>query len=174
MNSYAERTVGVVNTVAALIEHSPALTAGDRAALRRMDPRSPVAAFYKVEGLALDPHLPGDAKAREDEESRWATIVMGLAHLGALHQPDQRLGLALATAGFSEMRFARLLQADAEQLIDQLSSVARFLSAKSIAVDWAGAAQLILSAGRPGEENVRRHIARDYYGQIARETAGSS
>jgi CRISPR system Cascade subunit CasB len=161
-------TASLVNVVAGLIRSSPVLTQGDVAALRRMDPRRPAAAFFKIEGLVLDAHLPGDADRRLASETRWAAIVVGLAHLGDLHTAERRLGHALAEAGFSELRFARLLQADADQLVDELPLLARFLTAKGIAADWSAAARLMLSDGRSDEDHTRRHLARDYYGALAR------
>lgn len=148
---------------------SGAMSSGDVAALRRMDPRRPAAAFFKIEGLVLDEELPGDESARADAETRWATIVIGLAHLGTLHQPTQRLGFALADAQYSEIRFARLIRADADRLADELPTLARFLAAKGVQVDWTAAAHLILSAGRVDEESARRHLARDYYGALSRQ-----
>lgn len=148
---------------------SGAMSSGDPAALRRMDPRRPAAAFFKIEGLVLDEDLPPDAAARTDAETRWAAIVVGLTHLGALHQPSQRFGIALADARYSEIRFARLVRADADRLADELPTLARFLAAKGVSVDWTAAAHLILSAGRTDEEPVRRNLARDYYGALPRQ-----
>lgn len=165
---YSELSV-TINHLAALLRHGGALTQGDVASLRRMDPRKPGAAFFKIEGLVLNEFLPGDAQAREELETRWAAIVVGLAHLGELHDWHHRLGNALADAGFSELRFARLLRADADNLVDELPMLARFLAAKGVRVDWTHAAQLILSSGHTSEESMRRHLARDYYGSIARE-----
>jgi CRISPR system Cascade subunit CasB len=133
-----------------------------------MDPRRPPAAFFKMEGLALDSYLPGEHDRRIDSETRWAVVVLGLAHLGDLHVGERRLGHALAEAGYSELRFARLLQADSEQLVDELPLLARFLAAKGVPADWSTAARLILSAGRSDEEDTRRHLARDYYGALGR------
>ncbi len=161
----------LVSSIAALLQRSPALSTGDIAALRRMDPRTPVAAFFKIEGILLNEHLPADAAARFEAETRWATIVLGLAHLGDLYGYQHRLGMALATAGFSELRFVRLLQADAEQLLDELPALARFLVAKEIPADWSAAARLILSAGRSDEEIARRRLAREYYSVLARQDA---
>lgn len=158
----------VVTYVAELLKGG-VLSTGDVAALRRMDPRSPPAAFFKIAGLALDNLLPGDAAARADEETRWAAVIAGLVCLGPLHDPSQRLGVALAEAEFSEFRFARLLRADADRLIDEIPALARFLAAKGIRADWTTAAQLVFSAGHANEEIVRRHVARDYYGLRARE-----
>jgi CRISPR system Cascade subunit CasB len=159
----------VISSIAGLLREGGALTRGDVSALRRMDPHSPAAAFFKIQGLLLDEHLPGDATARADLETRWAAIIVGLAHLGTLHQSGQRLGFALADAQYSEMRFARLVRADAERLADELPMLARFLAAKGVPADWTAAAQLILSAGCADEEAVRRHLARDYYGALAQK-----
>jgi len=159
----------VVSRLARLLAGGGSVSHGDLAALRRMEPQRPAAAFFKLEGLVLDEHLPGDAAERAEMETRWAAIIVGLARLGPLHQPSQRLGFALAEAPYSELRFARLLRADANRLVDELPALARFLAAKGQAADWTAAAQLILSAGRNNEESVRRHLARDYYGSLARQ-----
>lgn len=161
----------VVSHIAGLLRGSGVISRGDVASLRRMDPRHPAAAFFKIEGLVLDESLPGDAAKRANDETRWAAIVVGLAYLGALHDPSKRLGLALADAKYSELRFTRLVRADEEYLADELPTLARFLAAKGMPVDWTAAAQLILSAGAADdkEESVRRHLARDYYGAMARQ-----
>ena len=65
-------------------------------------------------------------RRRAEMETRWAAIIVGLAHLGALHQSERRLGVALADAGFSELRFARLLRADADRLVDELPTARAF------------------------------------------------
>lgn len=159
----------LVSHIAGLLRGTGAVSRGDVASLRRMDPRRPAAAFYKIEGLVLDDVLPGDAATRADIETRWAAIIVGLAHLGPLHDPSKRLGFALVDTRYSELRFARLIRADEEQLPDELPTLARFLAAKGTRVDWTAAAQLILSAGRADEEPVRRHLARDYYGSLVRQ-----
>ena len=163
----------VIGRIAVLLNSGGVLSAGDVSSLRRMDPRHPAAAFFKIEGAALDNQLPGDSTALAEQETRWAAIVCGLAHLGALHQPGIRLGRVLAEAGYSDLRFVRVVRADTDRLIDDLPSLARFLAAKRAPVDWTGAAQLILSAGGPREEIVRRNIARDFYGSLGRLEAAS-
>jgi CRISPR system Cascade subunit CasB len=154
--------------IAGLLRHGGAITQGDLASLRRMDPRHPVPAFFKIEGLLLDDLLPGDAEVRLDLETRWAAIISGLAIVGDLHQPGIRLGRALVDAQFSELRFSRLMRSDVDRLADELPALARFLAAKGVRGDWAGASQLILSAGTRHEEEVRRHIAREYFGALSR------
>jgi len=158
----------LVNQIAGYLAHGGGLlTSGDVAGFRRMDPRSAQAPFFKLAGLVLENHLPNNPQARDRAEERWAAIVVGLAHLGPLHQPHSRLGRALVDAQYSELRFARLLRADTERLLDELPTLARFLTAKRISTDWASAAQLILSADRVHEERVRRALARDYYSALA-------
>jgi CRISPR type I-E-associated protein CasB/Cse2 len=171
-NAVERQSVGsLVSAIAAFLEGGGAISTGDVAALRRMDPRHPDAAFFKIEGLVLDDHLPGDADARADLETRWAAVVAGLAQLGSLHVPGDRLGDVLADVQYSELRFARLVRADVDRLVDELPSLARLLSAKGAQVDWTGAAQLILSAGGRNEESIRRHIARDYFRSMARKAS---
>jgi CRISPR type I-E-associated protein CasB/Cse2 len=157
----------LVNQVAALIRGHGPITTGDAAALRRMDPVKPHAAFFKLVGLVLDEHLPNDLRARMDRETRWAAIVVGLAHLGDLHRLGMRLGRSLAEARLSELRFARLLRADTDRLADELPMLARFLAARNMATDWSDAAWLILSSERGDEERARRSIAADFYRTVA-------
>lgn len=158
-----------VNRIAFLLaRRDGALTAADVAAIRRMDPRSPAVAFFKLAVLALDQGSAVDSPAMAETEVRWAAIVSGLALLGQLHQPAARLGQSLATSGFSELRFSRLLRADAERLVDELPMLARFLAAKGTPADWSTSALLILSAGRSDEESTRRRIAREYYAAVSR------
>ncbi len=158
----------LISATAAALRGGGVVTAGDVAALRRMDPRRPPGAFFKIEGALLDGQLPGDAERRANLETRWAAIIAGLAHLASLHQTGHRLGNVLAEARYSELRFARLIRANADRLVDELPGLARFLAAKGTSVDWTGAAQLILSADGANDEFVRRNIARDYYGALAR------
>jgi len=159
-----------VARIATLLDRGGGLSMGDLASLRRMDPRQPAPAFFKLEGMALDEYLPGEAAAREALETRWAAVVVGLAHLGALHRlgHSYRLGYVLADLSYTEMRVERLLHADEDRLIDDLPALARYLTTKGAHVDWCGAANLLLSAGRSDGESHRRHIARDYYGRAAR------
>lgn len=161
----------VVGRVAGLLEHGGgALTSGDVASLRRMDPRRPSAAFFKLAGAVLDGALPTEPQARTEAETRWAAIIAGMACLGDLHRRRARLGSALVDAGYSELRFARLLRADGDRLVDDLPMLARFLTAKGVPADWTQAAWLILSADRSDDERARRNLAHDYYGALARKT----
>src|SRR5438093_13663896 len=90
----------LISSVAMLLRAGGMITAGDLAALRRMDPRHPDAAFFKIEGLLLDAHLPGEAAARMDLETRWGASMAGLVYLRSLHQHGHRLGDVLAAAQY--------------------------------------------------------------------------
>lgn len=161
----------VVNRIAGLLAHGGGvLSAGDVAALRRMDPHNPAAAFFKIAGLILEDQLPGQVSARQEYETRWSAVIVGLAYLGELHRPGMNFGQALVAAGFSELRFSRLLRADGDRLIDELPMLARFLAAKGVPADWVQPAWLILSADRTDEETTRRNLARDYYRALARKS----
>lgn len=156
----------LIGRIAGLLRYGAGvLSTGDVAALRRMDPAKPAAAFFKLTGVVLVEEL--GKPAQEELETRWASIIVGLAHLGNLHRSGAGFGRALANAGYSELRFPRLLRADASRLVDEIPTLARFLTAKAVPVDWAGAARLILSAGRSDEENTRRRLAREYYRALA-------
>jgi CRISPR system Cascade subunit CasB len=163
----------VIRSITTLLKTGALLTTGDVAQLRRMDPRQPAAAFFKLAGVVLD-DLPGDARSLEERETRWAAIICGLANLGDLHRPDDRLGDVLAEAGYSDFRFVRLVRADSDHLVDELPSLSRYLAAKGVSVDWTDAARLMLSAGGPNEEAVRRAIARDFYRVLARVESATS
>ncbi len=162
---------GTVNHLAVMLSYGAGtLSAGDVASLRRMDPAHPSAAFFKLVSVVLDKYLPAHQEARLQAENRWAAVVQGLAHLGRLHKPGARLGTALADAGYSELRFARLLHSDAARLLDEIPSLARYLAARDVRVDWADAARLILYTEERVRERDRRAIASDYYRAMARDS----
>lgn len=163
-------TAKAVSRLATLM-HTGALSTGDVAALRRMDPRHPPLAFFKIEALLFERASNNDAGS-VGLGTRWAAITAGLAILGHRHRDarqdrSQELGRALAACGFTELRFSRLLQADADHLIDELPMLARHVASKDVTVDWLGAARLILSAGTEREQSIRRRLARDFFAGLA-------
>lgn len=142
------------------------LPAGDVAELRRLDPERPSApAFWKLVVGELEElgALRRGAPDREEQERRWAVILNALAHLGDLHRPGRGYGVALASSGFSEHRFGRLLRARSGPLWYQARRSAQFLSSHAEPTDATGLAWLVLSDGRSDEQRARRQLARDYY-----------
>ncbi len=73
--SYQQDTRSLFYAFAASISNG-ALSIGERAELRRMDPhRLDCAGFWKLAGLHLDKVLPGEASARAQLETAWAAIA---------------------------------------------------------------------------------------------------
>jgi CRISPR system Cascade subunit CasB len=163
MSRYSGKDVDrAVHAMAALFRDGGALSNGERAELRRMDPRRIDApAFWKLAARFFDDALAPGAALREQQETAWASVVVGLAFLeqGAV---GPRAGHALRDAKLSEARFVRFLRADNDALIDELPALARFVAAKGVAIDWADVARVLLLSDDAAEQQ-RRALARDYY-----------
>lgn len=159
------RSLGsLIGTLVTVIEKG---SPGDAAALRRIDVDHPTcAAFWKLTTAFLS-----DRRLSGEDETRWAVVLTVLAHAGSLHQPgyEQSLGRVLAKVGFSELRFTRLYRATGGVLLNEAMLLGRLLAAKAEPVDLTSVARLVLSDGRADEENVRRNLARDYFGALARK-----
>lgn len=154
-----------------------ALGPGPLAELRRLDVERPsAAAFWTIVAHELDPDLPpdGEPEARCEAERRWAIALQAMAVLAGLHRKDPRLGAALASAEFSEMRLQRLLGCADDRLAVEVASVARYLAAKGAACDVADLVCLVVERDAVAVERVRRGIARDYFRVIARGKGKSS
>lgn len=159
----------VVHRIAAALDpavRQHGLPPGDVAALRRLEPDDlSVPAFWKVLATYVSPAglLPRGGRALDDAERAWAVILNAMAHLAGHNDPHTSLGAALAEAGFSELRFVRLLRARGEALAPAVRTMAQFLASKAQPVNQADLAQLVLSDGHNHAESVRRRIARSYY-----------
>ncbi len=149
---------------------------GDLAALRRMTPGAPAAAYWR---LMAEEDLLGSPAV----ERKWALILQGIAIMtptanrpgngrGA-HDPGTPVGRALflgddparSSALYSEMRLNRLLSAHGPALHALLARMFRMLAAQGVSLDWREMARFILSDGYDEErgEEARRRIARAYY-----------
>ena len=153
-----------VGSIAVAIDKS--LSPGDVAELRRLraeDPSCP--AFWRIAASQLEPNgfLYRTGPTRDDQERRWAAILAGMARTAGMHRSGRGLGYALASAGYSELRFSRLLRAHGDQLLDQVRALAGFLASKAIEADWTDVAALVLSDDLEHAEAVRRRIARQFY-----------
>lgn len=153
----------LTQTIQEIWQRLTLLGAGSLAELRRLRPdgrdcwRSPT--FWRLYVELIAPHRIHD----EEHQRRWAMIVSGMVHLG--HKKGWKVGQALAEAGYSERRLARLLSADEMHLPADLRAGIVYLASKQgIGVDWTDLATLILT--RPGSkeyEACRRRIAEDYF-----------
>ncbi|HHO54578.1 MAG TPA: type I-E CRISPR-associated protein Cse2/CasB [Deltaproteobacteria bacterium] len=159
---------GLVRRLAARID-SDALSPGDRASLRKLDPEHPPLIFWKMvaadEELGDQLHRPGGRRAE-----RWAAVLQALAILGELRSDQIYLGRALAEARFSELRLERLLRGDEASQLEHVRLTARFLAAKGQAVEPTHLARLILEDDPERAETLRRDIARAYFHSLHRAT----
>lgn len=160
-----EWIVSPVDAVHHAIEH---MGAGDRAALRKLQPGAvQLPAFWRLSTSILAPLLDDKGARRGDAEDRWAAILPAMER--TRHAPSRRLGSALAQAGVSEVRVTRLLRAHGPGLADAVRAVVHQLDTAAQAFDHAELAWLVLSDGHRDEDDSRRQIARDYYGALQAE-----
>ena len=135
------------------------LPTGDRAALRRMDPREPGRAALPLHRLLFAAGVEGAASA--GNANRWALLVHCLAIARGRHDRAAPTGKALCDLGLTEARLNQLLAADEEVLFDLLPRIARRLAAQNAAVDWLPLARILL-AGADAADQARLDIARSY------------
>jgi CRISPR system Cascade subunit CasB len=154
-----------VGTIAGLLAGDGFLSSGERATLRRVDPECPVTpALWRV--LGQTHQLAPDGLTEEQKrrwERRWGLLILGMAHVPGLHRYEVPLGAALAQAGWSEMRFVRLMEADAKALPVLIRRMAQYLASKEQPANWDDVRQLLFSVDRDYGEDVRLRIARSYY-----------
>ncbi len=131
---------------------------GDRAALKRMNPKQePPLGFYR---FALR-HLPPNWQHRR---RAWQAILSGMALMSPhIHSLKQPLGRVLAEEHYSEARLERLLAAKDETQHALILRAVRFLAAKKRPVDWTHIAGLLLTTDAQKREDLHLRIATDYY-----------
>lgn len=151
-----------VGTIATMMT-SGNLSTGEMAELRRIAPDQPFTpALWRVL-LSLDLDKSPEWYSQQTWERRWATLLMGMAHCIGLHDYNISLGQALAEAGWSELRFVKLMRARDETLEKHLRRVAQFLSSKNQHANWTDVARLLFyQSGKTGED-IRLSISRNYY-----------
>lgn len=161
----------VIGKLAHAIEHQ--LPTGDVAELRRISPDQPYTpALWKLL-LSYVPESWVAGADRDCKEARWAAVLMGMAFTAGLHQPGLPLGQALANAGWSELRFVRLLRERGDALTGEVRRVAQYLASKSQSANWADVAALVLDQEGDWAEKNRRRIARSYYRALYKKTEQS-
>jgi len=155
------RAVGAI--ARRLDPQSGALSRGESAELRRISPGKPFTPTLWRILYELDrADAPGWINQAEWER-RWATLLMCMAYCPGLHDYHVPLGSGLAKAGWSELRFARLLRAEREGLEIGLRRMAQYLSSKTQPVDWTDVARLLFYQKGDTGEDIRLSIARTYY-----------
>ena len=135
---------------------------GETAELRRIDPERPSCpAFWRVMTVWIAP----EKRLSPEQENRWAMILSGMARMKPLLSlPGRTLGKALAEAGFTERRLARLLRTtDAKNLADQVRRITGFLVSQGVPINWIDFAYFILTTDPEKREEKNRSVAADYY-----------
>lgn len=137
--------------------------AGALAELRRNHPSIVASApsFHRLTANMDDVSWVGDAPLR------WATLIQAIA-IGTKpgeSAPTESAGKALAEAGYSESRFARLLASRGETFRDQIVLLARYMNGKQARFDWKDLGELVLTESIREEraEKLRFDIARSYF-----------
>lgn len=133
-----------------------AASAGDKAEVRRMGPAGSALFWRQVARLGIP----------LAQEADWLLITRlialmtpaGRAH--SIHDPARPLGAALAEAGLSEQRFARMLAARGPARADALERAVRMMARKGGGMDVTDLAWAIL---RPDDTS---RLARNYYHQL--------
>jgi hypothetical protein len=147
-----------------------ALSAGDLAELRRMEPETgnlPPAFWRLLTMKAL-------VKADETQERAVAVLIRTMAQPGVLGADPQPVGRALAESKYAEQRFVRLLRArDLPTVAHEARLAAQWCAGKGHHLRFAGARQgdrfgrFIIDAaqGHDAADHHAHAIARDYFAQ---------
>lgn len=158
----SDRTVeSSLSRMAALLAGS-ALSTGESAALRRMDPKTPAAASVAL--YTLLERAGVDVRPASPELPRWALVTHCIALVRGAHRPHAPLGAALNAAGVSESRLKQLLEAESDVLFDLLPRLARRFAAQGLAADWSALVDLALAADLDENraDEARLRIARSF------------
>jgi len=156
----SESLAAIIGRISGLIasEHFPN---GDRAALKRMDPKQePPLGFYRFAFRHLPQNWQHRCKA-------WQAILTGMALMSPnIHRPDRPLGKALAEERYSEARLERLLTAEGETRRTLILRAVRFLAAKKRPINWIDIAGMLLTNDAEKREKLHLRIAGAYYNNL--------
>jgi len=143
-----------------------ALDNGAIAELRRISPQKPYTPSLWRLLLDLKESEPWGGLDRDVYERRMATLAMSMAICVGFHKYDVPLGRALAKAGWSELRFVRLMEARGETLETFVRRVSQFLASKSQPANWVDVGWLLLGQDWKTAQKTRLRISRSYYGTL--------
>ncbi|MBS3762085.1 MAG: type I-E CRISPR-associated protein Cse2/CasB [Planctomycetes bacterium] len=142
------------------------LGTGQVAELRRVSPDEPYSPTLWKLLLSSVPKRFTSGAEQEKKEARWGALLMGMAITAGLHDPHVPLGKALALAGWSELRFVRLMRDQEESLVERVRRLAHYLNSKSQAANWTDVARLLLNQEGEWAERHRVDISRSYYSTL--------
>ncbi len=145
----ARRAVAIA---AALASADP----GDKAEARRMGNAGSALFWRQVARLGITQRQEGDWMLY----TRLVALMTPASRDTSIHDPDRTIGSALADAGLSEARFARLLAARGPARDDAIERAIRMLARKGGGLDVVDLARAILWPDDTGR------LARSYYHQL--------
>jgi CRISPR system Cascade subunit CasB len=134
---------------------------GDKAEARRMGAAGSGLFWRQVARLGIPPGQEGDWLLF----TRLVALMSPASRTTSIHMPNRALGAALAEAGLSEHRFARLLAARGKSRNDALERGIRMIARKRAGLDVTDLARAIL---RPDDTS---RLARSYYHQLDHVTS---
>ncbi len=167
MSDYSEELASAVGKIAVALEKAGGardgwsfLSPGDVSGLRRMDPKRPCSAFWRI----LETFVPEGMRRSTETERRWALVCQGMAFMAPrVHDMSKPFGRALYEAGFASedrpMRVNRLLAAEDEVFEEYLLSACRYLAAKAQPANWVGISRLFINQ----DAAARRDLAKSFF-----------
>lgn len=155
-----------IGKMAKLMATEDALSTGTLAELRRVSSKNPFTPALWNLLLDLDEAEPWGGLDRDVYERRMATLAMGMAVCAGLHDYKTPLGEALAEAGWSKLRFVRLMEARGETLEKHIRRMAQYLASKSQSANWVDVGWLLLGQDWKTADKTRLRISRSYYGTL--------
>lgn len=155
----------VVGNIARRIEQG-SLSTGDLAELRRISPNKPFTPALWRTLISLEMETSPGWISQHMWERRWATLFMSMAFCPDLHSYEVPLGQALARAGWSELRFVRLMRAEKETLEKHIRRVSEYLANKSQPANWTDVGLLLFYQSGDAGERIRLSISRRFYSEL--------
>jgi len=161
-----QQFASAIGKMAKMMATEDALGTGMLAELRRISPQRPFTPALWHLLLDLDEAEPWGGLERNVYERRMAALAMGMAICAGLHDYKVPLGRALAEAGWSKLRFVRLMEARGETLEKHIRRMAQYLASKGQSANWVDAGWLLLGQDWSSAEETRLRISRSYYGTL--------
>lgn len=161
-----------VGKMAKMMATEGALGTGTLAELRRISPEKPFTPSLWNLLLDLDEAEPWGGLDRNVYERRMATLAMGMAICAGLHNYREPLGRALTEAGWSKLRFVRLMEVRGETLEKHVRRMAQYLASKGQSANWVDVGWLLLGQDWETAEETRLRISRSYYGTLHAQEQG--
>ena len=161
------KTLGQVIAALSRQLNAERIGAGRLAELRRITGDNLPPAFWKqyLVGVPVEWREP-DGYVSAPVDRAWAALVRAMAEMAPNpHSFDQQFGAVLASTGYSEDRFVRLLRAEGEDLARELRVAGAWLAREGVKANWEQPAHLMLRhlGLKVHHRDAGHRMARDYF-----------